>query len=216
MITVGIVDDEALVRYGLRGILQTAPDLTVLGEAADGGGAVLLAEQHRPDVLLMDVQMPGVDGLSATESVLRASPGTAVLILTTFALGEYVYRAVRSGAAGFLVKDTAPADLLAAIRVVASGEAILSPRVTRLLFTRFGEIGAGKADRARELLSALSGRELEVLALVGQGNSNAEIAAALNVTESTVKAHVSRLMAKLSCANRVQAAMLARDAGLLG
>ena len=216
MIRIGIVDDEAPVRAGLREILQSADDLIVVGEASGGSQAVDLARRHRPDVLLMDVRMPDVDGLTATELVRSETPSTAVVVLTTFALDEYVHRALRAGAAGFLLKDTDPRDLIAAVRAVAGGDAILSPGITRVLLDHYVDTTSPRAARARRLVDELTDREAEVLVHVGSGQSNTEIARELHVSEGTVKAHVSKLLLKLGCDNRVQVAIVAHEAGLLG
>ncbi|GGM33158.1 DNA-binding response regulator [Longimycelium tulufanense] len=215
MIRVGIADDEALVRAGVRGILETADDVQVVGEADDGRSAVELVRVHRPDVLLLDVQMPGMDGLLAATAVRSAAPSTAVVVLTTFDYDEYVMRALRAGAVGYLLKDTDPAELVRAVRVVAGGEAVLSPRVARTVVDHFSTGCGVSAERARTLVSGLTERELDVLALIGRGNSNAEIGQQLHLSEGTVKAHVSRVLTKLGCDNRVQAAIMAHEAGLL-
>jgi len=205
-----IADDQALVRTGFRKILETEPDLEVVGEAADGAQAVECALRLRPDVVLMDIRMPGVDGLEATR---RLAGRARILILTTFDLNEYVYKALRSGASGFMLKD-APADqLITAIRIVADGESLLAPSITTRLIEEFVQ-RPEPAARPTEL-SDLSPRELDVLRLVGRGLSNHEIAAELFVGEATVKTHVSRILQKLGLRDRVQAVVSAYECGLL-
>jgi DNA-binding NarL/FixJ family response regulator len=209
-IKVLIADDQALVRTGFRKILESEPDLDVVGEAADGGEAVEAALLLRPDVVLMDIRMPRLDGLEATR---RLAGKTRVLVLTTFDLNEYVYEALRAGASGFLLKD-APADqLVTAIRVVAAGEALLAPSITRRLIEEFARRPPSNVRPAE--LEALSPRELDVLRLVGRGLSNAEIASELYVGDATVKTHVSRILHKLNLRDRVQAVVLAYESGLL-
>jgi DNA-binding NarL/FixJ family response regulator len=212
MIRVLIVDDEALVRSGLRLILSAAEDLLVVAEAADGAAAVAAVRRHRPDVVLMDVRMPGTDGLAAAEQ-LRALPQPPyVIMLTTFDEDEYVHRALRAGAVGFLLKDTPPTELAGAVRTVAAGNAMLAPTVTRRLLDAFDDRYAGQAAAASARLDVLTEREREVADEVAEGRSNAEIARRLGTTEATVKTHVSRILAKLGLDNRVQAAILVRDA----
>jgi DNA-binding NarL/FixJ family response regulator len=209
-IKVLIADDQALVRTGFRKILESEPDLEVVAEAADGGEAVETGLLLRPDVVLMDIRMPRLDGLEATR---RLAGKTRVLVLTTFDLNEYVYEALRAGASGFLLKD-APADqLVTAIRVVAAGEALLAPSITRRLIEEFARRPRSNARPAE--LEALSPRELEVLRLVARGLSNAEIASELYVGDATVKTHVSRILQKLNLRDRVQAVVLAYESGLL-
>jgi DNA-binding NarL/FixJ family response regulator len=209
-IKVLIADDQALVRTGFRKILESEPDLEVVGEAADGGEAVEAALLLRPDVVLMDIRMPRLDGLEATR---RLAGKARVLVLTTFDLNEYVYEALRAGASGFLLKD-APADqLVTAIRVVASGEALLAPSITKRLIEEFARRPPSNARPAE--LEALSPRELDVLRLVARGLSNAEIAGELYVGDATVKTHVSRILQKLTLRDRVQAVVLAYESGLL-
>jgi DNA-binding NarL/FixJ family response regulator len=215
-IRVMLVDDEALVRAGLRMILESADDLEVVGEADDGSKAVDAVRLHRPDVVLMDVRMPGLDGLSAAAQVLTLADPPRVVILTTFGLDSYVFAALEAGASGFLLKDTPPRDLIAAVRVVAEGEAMLSPAVTRSLIGHFARgRGSSRRDAAAAKVSGLTERETEVLVAVGRGLSNADIGRELYLSEATVKAHVSRLLAKLDAVNRVQVAILAHDAGLM-
>ena len=210
-----LVDDDALVRSGLRAMLGGAPQIEVVGEADDGRGVLGAIDQHRPDVVLMDIRMPGIDGLSATESLRARDEAPHVIVLTTFEAGDDVLRALRAGAAGFLLKDTPPPEILRAIRLVAAGEAMLSPTVTRRLISHVADDGlSGRAARARELLDRLTDREREVAVAIGQGKSNAEIAAELFMSVATVKAHVSRLLQKLDLDNRVQIALLAHDAGI--
>jgi DNA-binding NarL/FixJ family response regulator len=209
-----VADDEALVRAGLRGILRAAGDIEVVAEAADGGEALELARRHALDVVLMDVRMPGVDGLTATHRLTRLPSPPRVLVLTTFDLDEYVFGALALGAAGFLLKDTSPRDLIQAVRVVMAGEAMLSPSVTRRVIGHFAGRSAANAGRARLALRTLTERELEVLRLVGRGLTNAEIGVHLSMSEATVKTHVSRILDKLEVGNRVQAAILVHEAGL--
>ncbi|MBP2326672.1 DNA-binding NarL/FixJ family response regulator [Kibdelosporangium banguiense] len=214
MITVGIVDDEALVRGGIRGVLEHVTDIQVIGEAGNGATAVELVRAHRPNVLVMDIRMPGVDGLSATEHIRRLAPATAVVLLTAMATENQIHRGLRAGAAGFLLKEGDPRDLVTAIRAVAAGEAVLSPAVTRRVLDRVVEIDLEPLDRARALVGTLTSREREVLGLVAAGLGNLQIARRLYLSEGAIKAHVSRLLAKLSCDNRVQAAIVAHDARL--
>jgi DNA-binding NarL/FixJ family response regulator len=215
MTRVLLVDDEALVRAGLRMILEAAGDIDVVGEATDGADAVEAVRRSRPDVVLMDIRMPRLDGLAATQAVRALDDPPPVVILTTFDLDDYVFRALQAGAAGFLLKDTPPLELVNAVRVVASGDSMLSPSVTRRLIAHFAEDGrAQRQQAARDRLDRLTEREAEVLAAVGRGLSNAEIGGELFMSEATVKAHVSRLLVKLDQANRVQLAILAHDAGL--
>lgn len=214
-IRVLLVDDDALVRAGLRMILSSAADIEVQGEAEDGRAALREIEAHRPDVVLMDIRMPVLDGIAATAELTARPDPPAVIVLTTFDGDEYVLRALRAGAGGFLLKDTAPEQILEGVRLVHRGEAMLSPSVTR---TVLGYMGDGAEDdrrtAARQRLDALTNREREVAIAVGAGASNAEVAGALFMSEATVKAHVSRLLTKLDAANRVQVAILVHDAQL--
>lgn len=208
-----LVDDDALVRAGLRLILSAADDVEVVGEADDGSRAVSEVRKHRPDVVLMDIRMPDMDGVTATAALRRMNPAPQVIVLTTFQADELVINALRAGASGFLVKDTPPADIINAVRLVASGDAIVSPSVTRTLLTHVGNAQASDRQRAAaQRLAALTDREREVAAAVGTGASNADIAAALFMSEATVKSHVSRLLAKLDVTNRVQIAIVVHDA----
>ncbi|MEU5873523.1 response regulator transcription factor [Glycomyces sp. NPDC047369] len=210
-----VVDDDPLVRAGLRLILGGAGDVEVVGEAGSGAAVPALVAEVRPDVVLMDLHMPGVDGLAATER-LRAVPGAPeVLVLTAFEADGHVRRALRAGAGGFLLKDTPPAEIVAAVRKVAAGEPVLSPEVTRRLIGLAVGGGDDRRGPARERLRALNNRESEVAAEVGRGRSNAEIAAALHLSVPTVKTHVSAALAKLGLNNRVQLALLVSDAGLV-
>lgn len=214
MIRVLLVDDEALVRSGLRMILEAAGDIAIVAEARDGNEAIEAVRRHHPHVVLMDVRMPGRDGLSAAEELGRRPDAPKVVMLTTFDMDEYVHTALRAGAVGFLLKDTPPRDLAEAVRIVAAGNAMLSPAITRRLIRSFAARGPSQRDRAGERLSVLTERELEVACAIGRGLSNAEIARELDMAETTVKAHVSRALAKLGLNNRVQAAILVHDAGL--
>jgi DNA-binding NarL/FixJ family response regulator len=216
MIRVLVADDQALVRGSFRLLVDTAPDLHVIGEAATGAEAVEIATREKPDVLLMDIRMPGMDGIEATRQITRSEQTGAarVLILTTFDLDEYVYAALRAGASGFLLKDTPPADLLVAIRVIAAGDALLAPAVTRRLIAEF----ARRPEPGRTPAATLEGvtdREREVLTLIARGLSNAEIAQALHVTMATAKTHVGRLLAKLGARDRAQLVMVAYETGLV-
>jgi DNA-binding NarL/FixJ family response regulator len=215
VITVVLADDQVLVRAGFRSLLDAQDDITVVGEAADGAAAVQLAMEHRPDVVLMDIRMPGVDGLAATKLIAADERLAAVrvIILTTFDLDEYVFEAIRNGANGFLVKDTEPAELLRAVRAVVAGDALLSPRVTRRLIEEFA---ARAKDPARVPdLRGLTDREREVVALVGEGLSNEEIAARLIMSASTAKTHVSRAMIKVAARDRAQLVVFAYETGLV-
>jgi DNA-binding NarL/FixJ family response regulator len=212
-VKVVLVDDDALVRAGLRLILTSADDIEVVGETDDGAKAVATVRQHRPDVVLMDIRMPQMDGITATAALRRLDAPPQVIVLTTFQADGHVVAALRAGASGFLVKDTPPADIINAIRVVAAGDAIVSPSVTRTLLAHFGNTEASERHRiAAQRLAAITDREQEVTAAVGAGASNAEIAASLFMSEATVKAHVSRLLSKLGLSNRVQIAILVHDA----
>ncbi|MER5646185.1 response regulator transcription factor [Streptosporangium sp. NPDC002524] len=211
MIRVLVVDDEALVRAGLRLILEAADDIDVVAEAENGSRAVTAVLGHRPQVVLMDVRMPGMDGLSALKEINRSPGAPKVVMLTTFDLDDYVHAALRLGAAGFLLKDTAPRDLIAAVRTVAEGNAMLAPTVTRRLIDAFADRRSPDAHAARERLAALTGKERQVAGAVARGLANNEIARELAMSETTVKAHVSRSLAKLGLTNRVQLALLVRD-----
>ncbi|MGC3001698.1 response regulator transcription factor [Streptomyces sp. G35A] len=215
VIRVLLVDDDPLVRAGLSFMMGGADDIEIVGEAADGGEVEALVDRTRPDVVLMDIRMPAVDGLAATESLRRREDAPQVVVLTTFHADEQVLRALRAGAAGFVLKDTPPAEILGAVRRVAAGDPVLSPTVTRQLMRHAAGTAGARATRARERITALNEREREVAVAVGRGLANAEIAAELYMSVATVKAHVSRILAKLSLNNRVQIALLAHDAGLL-
>ncbi|MCS0635240.1 response regulator transcription factor [Streptomyces sp. LP05-1] len=214
-IRVVVADDEALIRAGIRLILTSDPGLEVVAEAANGREAIEAARAHAADVVLLDLQMPVLDGLAALPELRRVVPGARVLVLTTFGERENVLRALESGGAGFLLKDTAPAELIQAVRAAAAGDAYLSPGATRHVVEELagGRVGA-RAEQARARVAVLSEREREVLGLLGEGLSNADAGKRLHMSEATVKTYVSRILAKLSCENRVQAALLARDAGL--
>ena len=211
-----LVDDEELVRFGLRTVLEAAGDFEVVGEAGNGADGVAAARELRPDVVLMDIRMPVMDGLTATRQVLALPHPPQVAVLTTFHADEYVYAALAAGAAGFLLKDTPPREIAAAVRAVADGTATLSPKVTAALIDSYVDrkVAPRKAEALRRIAD-LSDREREVLALLGTGDSNAQLARQLFVSEATVKTYVSRLLTKLDIANRTQAAILAHEAGLL-
>ena len=217
-ISVLLADDQALLRRGFRMILEAEGDLEVAGEAEDGASAISLARRVRPTVVLMDIRMPNTDGIEATRQIIAADPGVRVLVLTTFDLDDYAFGALRAGASGFLLKDVRPAELVAAIRTVASGDAVVSPRVTRRLLEEYAPVlpvsGEQRAARFGRL-STLTERELETLLAVARGLSNAEIAQAQFVAEATVKSHVGRILAKLGLRDRVQAVVLAYEAGLI-
>jgi len=208
-----IADDQALVRSGFRLVVETRPDLEVVGEAEDGEEAVRLTLELEPDVVLMDVRMPGLDGIEATRRIVAAGAPARILVLTTFDLDEYVYAAVRAGASGFLLKDVRPGDLVDAIRLVAGGNALLGPTVTRRLLERFAD--ADESGAAADAVAGLTGREREILRLLASGLSNAEIAERLVLGETTVKTHVSSILRKLGVRDRVQAVIVAYDAGLV-
>ncbi len=216
MTSVLIADDQALVRGGFRMILESQPDLEVVGEAADGRDAVEQARLRKPDVVLMDVRMPGMDGIEATRQILcgHAQTKTRVLMLTTFDLDEYVYEALKAGAAGFLLKNTAPSELVAAIRSIARGDALLAPSITRRLIEEYVRRPRPGGDQPPEL-QALTAREREVLTLIARGLSNAEIAEALTLSGATVRTHVNRILAKLDLRDRTQAAVLAYETGVV-
>ncbi|AJP02553.1 LuxR family transcriptional regulator [Streptomyces cyaneogriseus subsp. noncyanogenus] len=219
MIRVLLADDEAMVRAGVRAILASGGESEVVAEAGDGREAVDLARAHRPDVALLDIRMPRLDGLAAGEEIVRTVPGTAVAMLTTFSERSYVARALSGGATGFLLKSGDPYELIAGVRAVAGGAAFLSPKVARYVVEDLGGEGGGRLARearARARVARLSPREREVLGLVGAGLSNPEIAARLHLVEGTVKAYVSAVLERLEVRNRVQAAIVAYEAGLVG
>jgi DNA-binding NarL/FixJ family response regulator len=215
VIRVVLADDQALVRAGFRALIEAEDDLDVVAEAGDGAEAIALVRRHSPDVVLMDIRMPGVDGLEATRAIAGepALGAVHVVIVTTFDLDEYVFEALRVGASGFLVKDTEPAELLQAVRVAASGEALLSPAITRRLIAEFAL--RAKEPLAMPGLDELTDREREIMALAGTGLSNDEIAARLVLSPATVKTHVSRAMVKLRCRDRAQLVVLAYESGLV-
>ncbi|WP_017588666.1 response regulator [Nocardiopsis ganjiahuensis] len=217
MIRTLLVDDELLVRSGLRMILEADPGIAVVGEGSDGEEAVRLAQELTPDVVLLDIRMPGTDGLAAAARLSALPQAPKTVLLTTFDLDEYVHGALRAGAVGFLLKDTPPRELINAVHTVNEGHAMLAPSVTKRMLERFAapapaDSAAGRTEALRRL-SVLSERERQVLVAVAEGKSNAEVGRALGMRETTVKAHVSRILAKLDMSNRVQAAILAHDAG---
>jgi DNA-binding NarL/FixJ family response regulator len=209
-----IADDQALVRSGFRLIVDARPDLEVVGEAEDGEQAVALVDELEPDVILLDIRMPNLDGIEATKQIVASGSGTRILVLTTFDLDEYVYGAIRAGASGFLLKDVRPGELVDAIRVVASGNALLGPTAVERLLRRFS-VPVDDHPMATAAVGSLTDREAETLRLLANGLSNAEIAATLVVSETTVKTHVSNLLRKLGVRDRVQAVIAAYDAGVV-
>jgi DNA-binding NarL/FixJ family response regulator len=216
VISVLLVDDQALLRTGFRLILEAEPDIEVVGEAGSGSAGLSMAVALDPDVVLMDVRMPGMDGIVATEAIVAAAVSSRILILTTFDIDQYVVAGLKAGASGFLLKDVPPADLLAAIRIVAAGDAVIAPSATRRLLDRVlpllpGDQAAGDSS----VLEVLTERECEVFALLAAGRSNREIAASLYVSEGTVKVHVGRILSKLELRDRVQAVVLAYESGLV-
>ena len=215
MIRVLLADDQELVRSGIRLILRHADDIEVVAEAADGDEAVRLVVQHQVDVALLDIQMPRSDGLGAAERIAARAPSTRVVMLTTFGEDEYLARALYAGASGFLLKDSTPQQLIEAVRLAAVDKPIVSPEITRRLIDRYLGADRTRAEAHGARIAALTDRERDVLVMIGAGSSNAEIARQLYMGEGTAKTHVSRILAKLGCANRVQAAIIAHDAGLL-
>ncbi|GAA2039972.1 response regulator [Catenulispora yoronensis] len=216
MITVLLVDDAPLLRMGFRMVLEAQPDFSVVGEAGDGIEAVARTADLRPDIVLMDVRMPGVDGIEATARITAAALPSQVLILTTFDLDEYAFAALRAGAAGFLLKNAHPSELIAGIRTVAAGDGVVAPRVTRQLIEAFvRQSPAAGGPRADVRLERLTDREREVLVEIARGRSNAEIAETLHLSEATVKTHVSRILPKLELRDRVQAVVYAYEVGLV-
>jgi DNA-binding NarL/FixJ family response regulator len=215
MTTVLIADDQALVRVGLRKILEAEPEISVIGEANDGEDAVTEAHRLRPDVVLMDIRMPVLDGIEATRRIGRAEPGTRVLILTTFGLDEYVYDALRAGASGFMLKDAPPEEMAAAVRIVASGEALLAPAVTRTVIEEFARRQPALAPTPPPAIDDLTSREREVFDLLARGLSNPEICKQLVISEATAKTHVARILQKLGLRDRVQAVIYAYETGLV-
>jgi len=217
-ISVLLVDDQPLLRRGFRMILEAEGDLTVAAEAGNGAEAINLARRHTPDVVLMDIRMPGTDGIEATRRITADDARVRVLVLTTFDLDEYAFGALRAGASGFLLKDVRPGDLVAAIRTVAAGDSVISPRVTRRLLEEYAQVlplSASQRAQRYPQLDTLTEREREVLIAVARGLSNTEIAATLYVSEATVKSHVGRILAKLALRDRVQVVVLAYEAGLI-
>ncbi len=220
MISVLLVDDQALLRMGLRLVLEAEDDLTVVGEASDGSSALTQVSALDPDVVLMDVRMPGMNGIEATEAIASRHPRTRVLILTTFDLDEYAFAALRAGASGFLLKDAPPAGLVAAVRTIARGDAVVSPRITRRMLELFADrmptdVDAPGDPRVDPRLEHLTPREVEVLQALAEGLSNMEIAGRLVLSETTVKTHVGRVLAKLGVRDRVQAVVLAYETGVV-
>jgi DNA-binding NarL/FixJ family response regulator len=217
VIRVLLVDDQSLLRMGFRLILEAEPDIEVVGEAADGAGGVSMAAALQPDVVLMDVRMPVMDGIQATEAIVAAGPQSKVLILTTFDLDQYVFAGLRAGASGFLLKDAPPTELLSAIRTVAGGDAVLAPTATRRLIDQFVPLLPRPDRRTRrdELLDGLTDRERSVFAQLAAGRSNREIADDLHLSAGTVKIHVGRILAKLELRDRIQAVVLAYESGLI-
>jgi DNA-binding NarL/FixJ family response regulator len=210
-----IADDQALVRVGLRKIMETEPQTMVVGEASNGNEAVAAARALRPDVILMDIRMPVLDGIEATRRIIRELPGTRILILTTFGLDSYVYDALRAGASGFMLKDAPPEEIVAAVRIVASGDALLAPAVTRAVIDEFARRPASRQPVVPPAIGDLTAREREVLDLLVRGLSNPEICAALVISDATAKTHVARILQKLSLRDRVQVVIYAYESGLV-
>ena len=215
MTRVLIADDQALVRVGLRKILESEPEMHVVGEAADGAEAVSGARRLRPDVVLMDIRMPVLDGIEATRRIVHAQPATHVLMLTTFGLDSYVFDALRAGASGFMLKDAPPEELAAAVRIVASGDALIAPAVTRAVIEEFARHPAASPPSPPSALAELTPREHEVLGLLARGLSNPEICAELVISEATTKTHVARILQKLGLRDRIQAVIYAYESGLV-
>jgi DNA-binding NarL/FixJ family response regulator len=215
MTSVLIADDQALVRVGLRKILESEPELTVAGEASDGEDAAARARELHPDVVLMDIRMPVLDGIEATRRIIAAQPATRVLILTTFGLDTYVFDALRAGASGFMLKDAPPEEIVAAVRIVASGDALLAPAVTRAVVEEFARRPPAAAPTPPAAVEELTPREREVLALLVRGLSNPEICERLFISEATAKTHVARILQKLGIRDRVQAVIYAYETGLV-
>jgi DNA-binding NarL/FixJ family response regulator len=216
-IRVLLVDDQELIRYGFRLTLESRPGMIVVGEASDGAQAIGAVERLQPDVVLMDVRMPRVDGIEATRRIMNSRPGTRIVILTTYDLDEYAFGALGVGAAGFLLKDTRPEDLVAAIRAVHSGDAVVSPRITaKLIEMAAPHLVTERGIDADPALTELTVREREILVHIGRGETNGEIASALHLSESTVKANVGRVLSKLDLRNRVEAVILAYELGIVG
>jgi DNA-binding NarL/FixJ family response regulator len=216
-IRVLLVDDQELIRYGFRLMLDAAPGMLVVGEAADGAQAIGAAARLQPDVVLMDIRMPGVGGIEATQRIMSVRPQTRILVLTTYDLDEYAFGALGAGAAGFLLKDTRPDDLVAAIRAVYVGDAVVSPRITaKLIEVAAPHLAVRRAADADHALSELTAREREIFVLVGRGETNSEIATTLHLSESTVKANVGRILSKLDLRNRIEAVIRAYELGVVG
>lgn len=217
MIRVLLVDDQSLLRTGFRMILQAEPDMTVVGEAGDGAAGISMTAALKPDIVLMDVRMPGTDGIEATAAITAAAAPAKVLILTTYDLDQYVYEGLRAGASGFLLKDAPPGELLAAIRTVAGGDAVLAPSATRRLLDRFVPLlpGPERISRRDRIIQALTDRERDVFRLLARGQSNREIASGLHLSESTIKIHIGHILAKLGLRDRVQAVVEAYESGLI-
>jgi DNA-binding NarL/FixJ family response regulator len=215
MTTVLIVDDQALQRMGFSMLLEAEPGMDVLGEAANGSEAVRMTAELRPDVVLMDIRMPGMDGIEATRRIVESGSSSRILVLTTFNLDEYAYDALRAGASGFLLKDAQPDELVAGVRAVAAGDAVISPGLTRKLIDAFSDRLPGHTPQQQRRLDGLTPRECEVLTAIATGWTNAEIADRLNLAESTVKSHIGRILTKIDARDRVQAVIFAYDTGLV-
>jgi DNA-binding NarL/FixJ family response regulator len=215
MTTVLIVDDQALQRMGFSMLLEAQAGMTVVGEATNGSEAVRATAQLRPDVVLMDVRMPGMDGIEATRRIVKSGGRSRILVLTTFDLDEYAYEALRAGASGFLLKDALPEELVAGVRAVAAGDAVISPGLTRKLIDTFSDRLPGRSPQQENRLAGLTQREREVLTAIATGWTNAEIAEHLHLAESTVKSHIGRILTKINARDRVQAVIFAYDTGLV-